>query len=161
MVSGNFLCYLETFQVVWKLSRWSGNFPGRLETFQIIRKLSKLSGNFPGCQKLYRICGNLPDYVETFHMIWKLSRSSGNFPDHQKTFQTIWKLSTNILEITVIQRVDFIATRKNFTDAQKVSGWQCQTANQVFLPLLKSLTNLCGHNKQAKYLDHFYMKHRK
>ena len=33
--------------------------------------------------------------------------------------------------MTVIQRVDFIAMSKNFPDAQKLSGWQCQPANQV------------------------------
>ena len=68
-------------------------------------------------------------------MIWKLSMSSGYFPDHQKTSQAICKLSRHILEMTVIQRVDFIVTCKNFPDAQKLSGWQCQPANQVFLPL--------------------------
>ena len=29
----------------------------------------------------------------------------------------------------------FKVSCKNFPDAQKLSGWQCQPANQVFLPL--------------------------
>ena len=61
--SGKFLCItmkstikrcrfpdgLETFQVIWKLSKWSGNFPNGLETFRMVWKLSGWSLNLPDC----------------------------------------------------------------------------------------------------------------
>ena len=143
MLSGNFPGCLETFQVIWKLSRLYANFPDCLETFQVVLNPSRSSGNFPDDLETFQVVRNFPDYVETFQIMWKLSRWYGNFPGHLETFQIIrklsklhiWKHSRHILEITVIQRVDFIVTRKNFPDAQKLSGWQCQPANQVFLPL--------------------------
>ena len=81
-------------------------------SFRTIRKISRLSGNFPG-------------YPETFRTIRKISGLSGDFPDHPAIFQTIWKLPSAISRVT----------RKNFPDAQKLSGWQCHDATMVFAPL--------------------------
>ena len=44
---------LETFQLVWKLSRWFGNLLDDLETFWMIWKLSRWFGNFPDDLKTY------------------------------------------------------------------------------------------------------------
>ena len=63
--------------------------------------------------------------MDTFQIIRKLSRQSRNFPDCLEAFQTIWKLPSEISRVT----------RKNFTDAQKLSGWQCHDATMVFVPL--------------------------
>ena len=38
---------LETFRILWKVSRVSRNFPDCLETFQTVWKLSRQSGNLP------------------------------------------------------------------------------------------------------------------
>ena len=86
--------------------------------FRTIQKLSGLSGNFPG-------------YPETFWTIWKIFRLSENFPDHPEIFQTVWKLPSAISRVT----------RKNFPDAQKLSGWQCHDATMVFVPLGWGLLN--------------------
>ena len=114
--------HLENIRTIRKLSRLSGNFPG-------IRKLSRLSGNFPGYPETFwtlrKISGIFPGYPETFWTIWKISRLSGNFPDHPEIFQTVWKLPSAISRVT----------RKNFPDAQKLSGWQCHDATMVFVPL--------------------------
>ena len=82
------------------------------ETFQTIRILSRLFGHFP--------C-----YLETFQTVWKLSRRSGNFPDGLDNFQTVWKFPTAISRFM----------RKNFLEAQKLSGRQCHDAMIVFGPL--------------------------
>ena len=82
------------------------------ENIETIRELSRLSGNFPG-------------YLETFCTIWKISSTSGNFPDNPKIFQTVLELPSAISRVT----------RKNFPDAQKLSGWQCHDAMMVFGPL--------------------------
>ena len=124
--SENFSDYPETFQTIQKLSRPSRNFPHHPETFQTIRKVSKPSGNFP-------------DHMETFQSIWKLSRPSWDFPDHPDTFHTIWK---SVLWACLLI-VDFLDTRKNFPDAQKLSRWQCHHATWVFLTLDSRPVHLC------------------
>ena len=108
--------YPETFQTIKKpiqkfsrLSGLSGNFPDHPENIETIRELSRLSGNFPG-------------YLETFCTIRKISSTSGNFPDNPKIFQTVLELPSAISRVT----------RKNFPDAQKLSGWQCHDAMMVF-----------------------------
>ena len=80
-----------------------------------IQKLSRLSGNFQTIQKLSRPSGNFPDHPETFQTIQKLSRLSRNFPDNPETFQTVRKLPGAISRVM----------RKNFSDTQKFSRWQC------------------------------------
>ena len=129
----SFQVLIETFQMTWKLSWWSGILSDNLETFWMIWKHSRWSGNFPDDLETFLVVRNFPDYVDTIQIIWKLSRSSGNFRDHLKMFPTIWKLSKHVLE-TVIKRVDFIVKRKNFPDAQKLSGWQCQPGFSASVP---------------------------
>ena len=90
----------------------SGNFPCYPETFQTIQKITRLSGNFP-------------DYPKTFQTMRKLYRPYGKYPDYLEIFQTVRKLPSAISGVT----------RKNFPDAQKLSGWQCHHATQVFKPL--------------------------
>ena len=108
------------------ISRPSGNFPDHPETFQTIRNLSRPSANFP-------------DHLKTFQIICKLSRPSGKFPDHLGSFQTMWEVtrtSGNLCILACILMVDFIDTRKNFPDAQKLLGWQCHHETLVFLSLI-------------------------
>merc|ERR1712208_239718 len=60
------------------------------------------------------------------------------FPDHQETFQTIQKISRpsgNLCIWACLLMVDFIDTRKNFPDAQKLSRWQCHHETWAFLTL--------------------------
>ena len=103
-------CYPETFQAIRKFSGSSGKYPAYPETFQALRKLSRLSRN----------------YTETFQAIRKISGQSGKYPDYLEIFQRVRKLPSAILRVT----------RKNFPDAQKLSGWQCHPATQVFGPLV-------------------------
>ena len=158
-LSGNFPDRLETFWTVFpncprlstlsgnfsdcpELSKLSGNFPHCLETFQTVWKLSRLSGNFQQCLEIFQTVQNFPHCPETFHTVWKLSRLSGNFPDCLKIFQTALKLSRqsekfpHLFTLRLMFRLhfmgNFVNTRKNFPDAQKLSGWQCQRANDVF-----------------------------
>merc|ERR1711963_228280 len=77
-------------------------------TFQAIRKLSR----YP---KLSRLSGNFLDHPENIQPIRKISRQSGKNPDYLEIFQRVRKLLSAILRVT----------RKNFPDAQKLSGWQC------------------------------------
>ena len=133
-LSGNFFNCQETFQTVRKLSRLYENFPDSPETFQAVQKLSRLSGNFP-------------DSPYTFQTVWKLSRLTGNFPDCPATFQAVRKLSRqsgnfpHLFTLQLMFRLHFMGnlvnTRKNFLDMQKLSGWQCQRANEVFGTLNK------------------------
>ena len=132
-----FLDNMETFQTIWELSRQSGHFPDDLETFQTIGKLSRLS-------ILSRQSGNFPDNTETFQTKQKLSRQNRNFPDNPEMFKTIWKLSwssRNFPETPVIFQTSSgynekkYVPRKNFPDAQKLSGEQCSRAPYVFLSL--------------------------
>jgi len=154
----------ETFQTVRKLSRLSRNFPDVynvltwfLETFQTLRKISGLSGNFQTVRKNSRQSGNFPDCPETFQTVQKLSIQSENFPDSPETFQTIWKLSRlsgnfpdcpeTFQTYTMFWldfSVNFVDTRKNFPDAQKLSGRQCRRADGVFLPLARTTGRLAG-----------------
>ena len=79
------------------------------------------------------------DHPESFQTIRKVSRPSGNFLDHPESFQTIRKLSRpsgNLCIWACLLMVDFIDTRKNFPDAQKLSRWQCHHETWVFLTLL-------------------------
>ena len=141
-----------------KVSRLFANFPDGLESFQTVQTLFTLSGNFPHCQetvwKRSGPTGNFPDRLETFQTVWKLSRPAGNFAecpetfqtvwkllrpcrkcsDCPETFQTVWKLSTLVyssvqLMLRLPFKSNFVHPRKNFPDAQKLSGWQCQRAN--------------------------------
>ena len=71
-----------------------------------------------------------------------LSRPSRNFPDHLESFQITWKVSISTGKSKKFQKilcilacllmVDFIDTRKNCPDAQKLSGWQCCHETWVF-----------------------------
>ena len=145
---------MEIFQILWRFSRLSGNFPDSLEIFQTIRKFSRLFENFPDYSETFQIIRKLPrpfrhisDYVETFsdhpetlQSIQKFSRLSGNFRDYSETFQivpsghsqTIRKLS----KLSGNFPVQFQGLRKkNFSDAQKLSGWQCHDAMTVFVSL--------------------------
>ena len=91
----------------------SRNFPDQLENIQPIQKISRLFGNFPG-------------YLETFQAIRKISRQSGKYPDN-------WKFSKGLE-----------TSQCNFKGyKQKLSGWQCHPATQVFGPLIWVFT-LCG-----------------
>ena len=92
-------------------------------------QLSGPSGNFPNCLK-------------TFHTVWTFSSLSGNFQDRLESFQTVRKLfrqSGNFQHLFNLQLMfglhflgNFVDTRENFPDAQKLSGWQCQRADDVF-----------------------------
>merc|ERR1712067_77774 len=115
MLSENVSGYPETFQIIRKISSLSGKYPAYLENIQPIQKISSLSGNFPA-------------YPETFQPIRKISRQSGKNPDYLEIFQRVRKLLSAILRVT----------RKNFPDAQKLSGWQCHPATQVFGTLGKT-----------------------
>ena len=128
----NFPGYPEIFWIIRKICSLSGNVSGYPETFQIIRKISSLSGNFPAypetfqaIRKLSRLSRNFPDHPENIQPIRKISRQSGKNPDYLEIFQRVRKLLSAILRVT----------RKNFPDAQKLSGWQCHPATQVFGPL--------------------------
>ena len=114
------------------------NFPGYPEafqvsqTFQAIRKFSGSSGKyaaypetFQAIQKLFRSSGKYPASPENIQPIRKISRQSGKNPDYLEIFQRVRKLLSAILRVT----------RKNFPDAQKLSGWQCHDATIVFRPL--------------------------
>ena len=126
------------FQANQKLSEPSRSYPDYPETFEAIRKLSRLSGNFPGIRKLSRLSGNFPDHLENIQPIRKLFRLSRNFPDHPENIQPIRKISRqsgkNPDYLEIFQRVRKLlsailrVTRKNFPDAQKLSGWQCHPA---------------------------------
>ena len=70
-----------------------------------------------------------PDCPETFQSVWNFFKPSGNFPDCPETFQTYTMFWLDF-------RVNFVNTRKNFPDAQKLSGRQCRCADGVFLPLV-------------------------
>ena len=78
--------------------------------------------------KLSRWSGNFPDDLETFQVVWKLSRSSENFPNYLETFQTY---SGNYCH----SKGWFYSNAQKLSGRAKLSGWQCQPANQVFLPL--------------------------
>ena len=106
-------------------SRLSGNFLDRLESFQTVQKLSILSGNFSHCP-------------ETLQPVWKLSGPSGNFSDGPETFRQSGNFP-HLFTLHLMFGLHFldhsVDTRKNFPDPQKLSGWQCQRANGLFLTL--------------------------
>ena len=150
-LSGKFPAYPETFQAIRKFSGSCIKYPAYPETFQAIRKISRLSGNFPGYLKNFRLSGifpiirkisslsgNFPGYPEIFWIIRKISSLSGNFPGTPENFWTIRKisrLSGNFPKGRKLPSAILSVTRKNFPDAQKISGWQCHPATQVFGPL--------------------------
>ena len=105
--------YLWRFHTGCKPSRLSRNFPGCPETFEICWKPSRLFKTF--------LDRNFLDCPETFETFQKSSRQSWNFPDFCYVLTWFW--------------VNFVGTRKNFPAAQKLSCWQCQHANGVFLTL--------------------------
>jgi len=123
----------ENFHTICKLSRPSVHFPDCLETFRTVWKLSQPS---------FQIALGFSHCLETFQTVCKLSRLSGNFPECLKMFQTALKLSRqsekfpHLFTLRLMFRLhfmgNFVNTRKNFPDAQKLSGWQCQRANDVF-----------------------------
>ena len=136
-LSGNVSGYPETFQIIRKISSLSGKYPAYLENIQPIQKISSLSGNFPAypetfqaIRKLSRLSRNFPDHPENIQPIRKISRQSGKNPDYLEIFQRVRKLLSAILRVT----------RKNFPDAQKLSGWQCHPATQVFGTLALTTT---------------------
>ena len=137
-LSGNFLDHPENMQPIRKRFRLSRNFSDHQENIQPIRKISSLSGKHPAypeniqpIRKLSRLSRNFPDHPENIQPIRKISRQSGKNPDYLEIFQRVRKLLSAILRVT----------RKNFPDAQKLSGWQCHPATQVFGPLEPG-----GHN---------------
>ena len=159
-LSGNVSGYPETFQIIRKISSLSGKYPAYLENIQPIQKISSLSGNFPAypetfqaIRKLSRLSRNFPDHPENIQPIRKISRQSGKNPDYLEIFQRVRKLLSAILRVT----------RKNFPDAQKLSGWQCHPATQVFGPLQHSWkyaqtlqTRLCKFFASAR-AKHVYL----
>ena len=100
-------------EIIWSVSSLSRKYLTYLETFEAIQKLSKSFGKYP-------------DYPETFQAIRKLSGPSGKYSDYLEILQTVRKLPSAFSRVT----------RKNFPDAQKLSGWQCHDATMVFVPLL-------------------------
>ena len=131
-MSGNVWHCLETFKTVWKLSRLSETFPACLESFQTVRRLSRPFGNFPNCLESLQTVR-----PETFKTVWKLSWPFRTSPGCPETSQTVWKLSTLLYSsVQLISRLhfmgNFVNTRKNFPDAQKLSGRQCRRADEVF-----------------------------
>ena len=142
-----------------KVSRLSRKVPDYPEKFQTTRKFSRPSvkfsdhtESFQNMWKVFRPSGKCPDHLESLQTNQKVSRPSRKFPDHPETFQTIQKLSRlpetfqtitkvsrpsgNLCFWTCLLMVDFIDTRKNFPDAQKLSRWQCHHETWVFLTLL-------------------------
>ena len=116
----NFPDHQKNIKSFRKLSRLSKNLTDHPENIQIIQKLSRLSGNFPG-------------YPEIFRIIRKISSLSGNFPGYPEIFRIIRKISSlsgNYLKGPETSQCNF----KGY--AQKLSGWQCHPATQVFAPLL-------------------------
>ena len=137
ILAGKFPDCLESFQTFWKASRQSGNFLHCLETFHTVKKISRISGIFRTNWKVSRPSGDFPDCLETFRTGWKLSRLSRNFPDCPETFQTGWKLSTFVYSsVQLMLRLHFMSNfvdmRKNFPDAQQLSGRRCRRADEVF-----------------------------
>ena len=51
---------LESFRMVWKVSRWTGKFTDGLENFRMVWKVFGWSGKFP-------------DGLESFWIVWKVS----------------------------------------------------------------------------------------
>ena len=99
-------------------------------------------------QAMKYLSGKFPDFSKTFQTVWKVSRPSRYFPDCQETFQTVWKLSTLVYSsVQLMLRLhfmgNFVNTRKNFPDAQKLSGRQCRRADEVFGTLLESRVAKC------------------
>ena len=135
-LSGNFLDHPENMQPIRKRFRLSRNFSDHQENIQPIRKISSLSGKHPAypeniqpIRKLSSLSGNFSGYPETFQAIQKLSRSSGKYPAYPENFQTIRKksrLSGNFPKGPETSQCNF----KGY--AQKLSGWQCHPATQVF-----------------------------
>ena len=153
-LSGNVSGYPETFQIIRKISSLSGKYPAYLENIQPIQKISSLSGNFPAypetfqaIRKLSRLSRNFPDHPENIQPIRKISRQSGKNPDYLEIFQRVRKLLSAILRVT----------RKNFPDAQKLSGWQCHPATQVFGTLLISIT-IVEDILKMYYCHHKYLR---
>ena len=66
----------------------------------------------------------------------------------------VWKLPSAISRVT----------RKNFPDAQKLSGWQCHPATQVFGPLTKTHFHFVLHRLvkgRNRYTSRCYKENRK
>ena len=103
-----------------------------MEAFQTVQKPSRLSENFPNCPK-------------TFQTVQKLSRLSRNFPDLCYVLTWFW--------------AHFLYTRKNFPDAQKLSGWQCQRANGLFLTLPQISNMLPNDQHRILHILHIRARH--
>ena len=97
----------------------------------ILKTLKKHSRNCLTIQNNWRLSGNFWHnqeffwIIKTLRTIRKISWLSRNFPDYPETFQVIWKLPSAISRVT----------GENFTDALKLSEWECQDATMVFVPL--------------------------
>ena len=94
---------LESFWMVWKVSRWSEKFSGGLDSFQVVWIVSRWLETFPDGLESFQMVwtdsrwsGQFPDGLDSFHMAWKPSRWPGKFPDGLKSFQMFWKLSIYI-----------------------------------------------------------------
>ena len=113
-------CRIKTVQHVYWFYCVLGSihFSDCSKTFQTLRIV------FHIVRKLFRLFGNLLDCPETFQTVRKLSRLSRNFTDLCYVLTWFW--------------AQFVYMRKNFSDAQKLSGWQCQRGNGLFLTLPSS-----------------------
>ena len=112
---------------------WRIKCPHSPETFQTVLKplcfvalLYCQNSNLTNWLKLARnkvprLFGIFPNCPETFQTVLYISRLYGNLPDLFYVLSWFW--------------ANFVDTRKSFPDAQKLSSWQCQHANGVFLTL--------------------------
>ena len=70
-----------------------------------------------------------PELLSELKSFWKVSRQSAKFPESLENFNAL--NSSGFISFSLI----LLYTRKNFPDAQKLSGMQCLLTYWVFLPL--------------------------
>ena len=76
---------LDTFKIVWKLSRLSGKFPDCLESVQFIWKVKILSEKFLNEVKDFQLIRKFFGFSRTFKIVWKVSRIVWKFPVYIET----------------------------------------------------------------------------
>ena len=117
----HFLDDLDTFQIIWKLSRLSrhtfrssrlfldypntfsrlsGHFLDRLETFQIIQTFPHELDTF---SRLSGQSGYFPDHPDTF--IWVFCVAFGHFPNYPEILQPIINLLQKLSELAKTFRI--------------------------------------------------------